>query len=392
MKRFLLFTAILMVFITSRAYDFESGGLYYNVVSSTNLTAAVAPVNVNDNSAYKGIFIIPSAVTYNGNTYKITQIAKKAFYKSGATEVFMPNTITAVGDSAFALSESLTSITLSTALKSVPRYMLANTAITAIAIPEGVKTLGYGSFQTCTQLQSVYLPSTVTLLDAYALNGCTSLTSIYCAAPTPPTLNWAALYGPAKCDVILVDSAAVDAYSKDVNTDHWGDTNVYTLYVDEPVSLSMTLSGDKYENNWIKLPLGDNFCYKVYSSDDDYSALYMLTAADNVYLPILDHKVTYAVVPTSMMHDGDAMYYTVDAAAIDYILVDNEEEHPNIYTMGGNIYISGDNFGKWVWIYDVFGRLYYEEPAINVAGEGIQLPGNRVYIVRVGNYVKKVFL
>ena len=38
----------------------------------------------------------------------------------------------------------------------------------------------------------------------------------------------------------------------------------------------------------------------------------------------------------------------------------------------------------------MYGRLYYERPSVE--GQVISLHRNKVYIVIVGNYVKKVFL
>ena len=43
----------------------------------------------------------------------------------------------------------------------------------------------------------------------------------------------------------------------------------------------------------------------------------------------------------------------------------------------------------WTFIYDVYGNLWYERPAVN---NWISLPGQRVYIVRVGEYIRKIFL
>ena len=51
--------------------------------------------------------------------------------------------------------------------------------------------------------------------------------------------------------------------------------------------------------------------------------------------------------------------------------------------------VQGDAHGLWTFIYDVYGNLWYERPLIN---SWISLPGNRVYVVKVGNTVRKVYL
>ena len=63
---------------------------------------------------------------------------------------------------------------------------------------------------------------------------------------------------------------------------------------------------------------------------------------------------------------------------------------PMVYAYNGVIYIKGDNYGTWTEVYDIYGNLYYQRPSVK--GDIPDLPRNRVYIVRVGNYVKKVFL
>ena len=57
--------------------------------------------------------------------------------------------------------------------------------------------------------------------------------------------------------------------------------------------------------------------------------------------------------------------------------------------LDGTIYIDGDTHGMWTFIYDVYGNLWYERPAVNNC---INLPGQRVYIVKVGDKVRKLFL
>ena len=54
------------------AYDFVSGGVYYNITSETNMTAAVTFYNKTGNT-YSGIVFIPASVVHNGNTYTVTQ-------------------------------------------------------------------------------------------------------------------------------------------------------------------------------------------------------------------------------------------------------------------------------------------------------------------------------
>ncbi len=243
-------------------------------------------------------------------------------------------------------------------------------------------SVGYGAFQSCASLHTVMLPSTLTFIDAYGFNNCHSLAEIYCAAATPPKASgWAIFIGLENIDVIVPDDKAVSAYAANAV---WGDKSTFNLYPSEDVSLSMTLSGTPYGDNWMRVGLGNYFGYKIYRGTD----LLAVTAADGYYLPVTAQSVTYTVIPTNMLSDGDPLTYTVAPTAIGDI--EAEQSHPVVTASSGTIFIKGDNYGTWTWVYDVYGNLYYERPS--VCGEICDLPRGRVYIVRVGNYVTKISL
>ena len=66
------------------------------------------------------------------------------------------------------------------------------------------------------------------------------------------------------------------------------------------------------------------------------------------------------------------------------------EPEPIIVAHFGTIYIYGDTYKRWTSVWDMSGRLYYKR--ISSDSQVIDLPRNRVYIVKVGNYVKKIFI
>ncbi|MBR6432228.1 MAG: hypothetical protein IKS64_05180, partial [Muribaculaceae bacterium] len=57
----------------------------------------------------------------------------------------------------------------------------------------------------------------------------------------------------------------------------------------------------------------------------------------------------------------------------------------------GTIFIHGDTSGMWTYIYDVYGNLWYKRPS-GTSRKWISLPGHRLYIVKVGDTVRKVML
>ena len=97
MKKLILIIALLISANALFAYSFsavcESGQtLYYNITSSISpYTVEVTKENASSpyyNTFPTGSLTIPSAVTYNGNTYYVTSIGGNAFREcSGLTSV-----------------------------------------------------------------------------------------------------------------------------------------------------------------------------------------------------------------------------------------------------------------------------------------------------------------
>ena len=97
-KPFLLSLLVaLLTTLSTHAYDFKSGDLYYNITSYTT-------VEVTDHwspSNYQGLTTatIPESVTYNGTTYSVTSIGFGAFFCcTSLTSITIPNSVTSIGD------------------------------------------------------------------------------------------------------------------------------------------------------------------------------------------------------------------------------------------------------------------------------------------------------
>ena len=116
MKRYLtklaISIALLLTVTSAYAYDFEVDGIYYKVVDFTELTCKV--VNSGDeNIKYEGDIVIPSEVTYNTRTLKVTEIGYKAFERcTSLTSIDIPDSVTKIGSWAFSNCSSLTSVVI----------------------------------------------------------------------------------------------------------------------------------------------------------------------------------------------------------------------------------------------------------------------------------------
>ena len=181
-KALLVLFAMLMPMLAS-AHDFELGGIYYNVLSSANLTVEVTYkgdyVSYNDDR-YKGTVVIPETVTYNGNTYQVIWIGENAFYGCrNLSSVTMPNSVVGIDDSALSGCESLTFVSISENTTSIGYYAFSHCSnLSSITIPEATISIAEGAFWGCTSLTNLKIPQRVENIGKYSFGSCESLTTI----------------------------------------------------------------------------------------------------------------------------------------------------------------------------------------------------------------------
>lgn len=375
---------MLSVALSARAQDIVANGIYYNITDDNQVEVSSAYYDgVNH---YEGCIILPERVYCDGVNYEVTAIAPRAFWRSAVTEVQIPNSVTMIGEAAFADADQLSSITLPLGLMAVTRYMLAGTAVTNVVLPEGVTDIGYGAFEDCTRLQTVFLPVSLRRIGDRAFGYCVNLKEIYSDASNPPLLMGDnAFEGVSGISVMVPSNSVSNRYQDDPL---WGDEEVFSLWIDEGLAVLPEMQQENMGGNWTALTLGNSLAYKIYGPD---GYLVAITAADRYFLPIGALSTDYLVVPTTLMYDEEDLQLvaTVESTAIEEIEEENNEPHLTISGLDGTIYIAGDTHGLWTFIYDVYGNLWYERPAVN---NWISLPGQRVYIVKVGNTVRKLFL
>jgi hypothetical protein len=111
----------------------------------------------------------------------VTSIGVQAFSQSTITGVTIPASVTSIGNLAFYYASSLNTVTFApgSQLKSVGnRAFDSATAITSIAIPEGVTSIGNGAFSYATALTAIAIPASVTSIGDGAFDEVTALTAI----------------------------------------------------------------------------------------------------------------------------------------------------------------------------------------------------------------------
>lgn len=222
MKHFFTLLVLLTPIIVW-AYDFESSGLFYNIISTNPNEVEVT----YERSAYVadryGDLIIPSIIDNNGKSYSVTAIGEyaftgsdyasikipnsvrtikpKAFYMSHTKSIEIPSSVTLIGAAAFFYCSKLESLTIpdnitvindstffysglkkiklpKTLIKIGDRAFYGCKKILSIDLPEKVIEIGKEPFYECSSLQSIKIPEGVESISKYAFFKCESLMSV----------------------------------------------------------------------------------------------------------------------------------------------------------------------------------------------------------------------
>ena len=95
------------------------------------------------------------------------------------TTITIPNSVTRIGDHAFAGSSSLTSIAIPNSVTSIGEWAFSRcSGLTSVTIGSGVTSIGVYAFSGCSGLTSITIPNSVTNIRKNPFSGCTGLTSI----------------------------------------------------------------------------------------------------------------------------------------------------------------------------------------------------------------------
>lgn len=216
---------------------FKVGGVTYvvtalgenNTVKTTycKIDGDADNTKVSDaNKAYEGAVTVPAEVTYQGKTFKVTEMGDKTFYGAGnitsvvikapiealgeyafydcgkLANVELPSSLKKLGTNAFAYCESLESINLPEGLEdfgtertfcwcsklktvnipagvaSIPRYSFYGTAIEEFEFPSTVTTIGANVFQSCPSLKRVVLPEGLEAIPSDAFSSSSVLETV----------------------------------------------------------------------------------------------------------------------------------------------------------------------------------------------------------------------
>ncbi len=179
-----IFAVLAMVATTATgfAYNFEEGGIYYNINSDE--TSVTVTYQGGSWSAYPdeytGAVVIPASVVHEGTTYAVTMIGQYAFKKCvGLTSVSIPNSVTQLSQYAFEECKGLTAITIPNSVTTIDDAAFRNCdGLKSVSIGSGVEAINRFAFTSCDALTSITIPNSVEKLGEGAFRSCSSLASV----------------------------------------------------------------------------------------------------------------------------------------------------------------------------------------------------------------------
>ena len=129
------------------------------------------------NSAFYGCSGLTNVAIGNNVTF----IGNSAFYDcSGLTNIAIPNGVTSIGNATFSNCSGLVNITIPNSVATIGEDAFSGCSIlTSVSIPNSVTSIGREAFYNCTGLMSLDLGSKIANIGSLAFYNCSSLTGVY---------------------------------------------------------------------------------------------------------------------------------------------------------------------------------------------------------------------
>lgn len=100
-------------------------------------------------------------------------------FRTNIKEVSLSQTVTSIGEDAFADCENMTTVTIPDGVTKIGRAAFEScSSLSSITIPNSVTSIGAHAFFGCSLLQEIVIPNSVEELDVWVFSGCSGLTSV----------------------------------------------------------------------------------------------------------------------------------------------------------------------------------------------------------------------
>ena len=297
---------------------------YTDGLSDNNLTSVTMPEGLQyiGEHAFDGCHWI-SSITIPST---VKSIGERAFGYTAITEITVPASVASLDPEAFNRCESLDAINVEEAnteycsvdgvlfskdkkkLLFFPLHKGELLEKRAYVVPEGTEVIGEDAFQLCGSLSSLTLPASLTDIEDYAFSW-TDLGSLTCKATTPPTAteeSFGGSYSYIFPRPLFVPFAAIGDYKTAPGWEKFTDIMSPELFVENieannvhatSVDITWTGSGDSYELRYVE-----------YASSDDWTVIKDITDT-KYHLTDLAHNTRYLVGVRSLYGGSAGKWY-----------------------------------------------------------------------------------
>jgi hypothetical protein len=187
--------------------------------------------------------------------------------------VTIPNSVMAIGSSAF--------------------YYCSG--ITAVTIGNSVTSIGSGAFEHCSSLTSITIPNSVTSIGNYAFYGCSSLISITCNAVNPPAISSNTFNSVPVNIPVYIPCGTTEAYQNSA----WGN-NLFTNFV---------IEGTTYYS------FNENICAGATYSDENFTAL---DSTGTYYAYLTNNNGCDSIITLNLTVSNSSDYVPTDLTVINF--------------------------------------------------------------------------
>ncbi|MBO7594785.1 MAG: leucine-rich repeat domain-containing protein [Salinivirgaceae bacterium] len=376
-----------------------------------NLTSVTIPESVTKIGGYA--FSDCSGLTSLAIPNSVTSIGEKAFMDcSGLTSVSIPNSVKTIGNCAFWGCVSLTTVTIPESVTSFGWGAFWDcVGLTSVTIPESVTSIGDYTFRSCKSLISVTIPNSVTTIGPEAFEDCVGLTSVT-IPESVVTIDYLAFNGCTGLTTVTIPNSVTSiigdkafglvkniVYSGDAEGSPWG-----ALTVNGIIDGDFVYSDAEKTNLTAYIGNEENVVIPETVTSIGTDAFYKCSNITTITIPItVDSIGAYAFSGCTATincmvekrpkgwewnwcgteYQGEIVWKTTTP------VTESAANAVNIYANGRNIVV--ENAAEEIRVYDVMGRLIVETPHCDVSTE-IRLNGIGVYIVKVGDVVKRVVI
>ena len=185
----LLLVALWLAELGCKAYDYEQGGIYYNLkyispAQKEEFKSRLPWLYGNSRQSPLTASLLPTTESHAIVTY-LTRDEKNLYVSPYSGSITIPDTIyrdsiaypvLIIGEGAFANCRELTAVTLPSCVRLIGLAAFGNCeSLSSITLPDSLTTIGKMAFYNCKNLTSIQGGQNILELDESAFVGCTAL-------------------------------------------------------------------------------------------------------------------------------------------------------------------------------------------------------------------------